>query len=361
MFTRAAADAMGSEDSRRSFLGWTMTGSGRAALAAIGLALALPTTACRPPDPAEVPLLGTLERDRIELAATAAEPLADVLVREGQTVEAGQILAHLDDRRLATSLEAARARVRGAEARVAELLRGGREERRTEARAALSADRSELDLARLEVARLERLVADDVAARDRLDAARTRVETLTARIDQDRARLDELLSGATIEQVGQAEAEVAAARAEVADLEIALDRLTLVAPAGATVEALPWEPGETPGVGRPVIVLLSRDRPWVRVHVPEERTATLAVGTLFRLEADGLDRTLRGCLRFLASDAAFTPHFALSEHDRHRLAFAAEIEVREPEDESRRLPTGLPVRAFPTDGETCRLDEPAAP
>lgn len=66
---------------------------------------------------------------------------------------------------------------------------------------------------------------------------------------------------------------------------------------------------------------------------------------ILRLDAARLTTQLeRG--RGASSEAAFTPHFALTERDRSRLAYLAEIELEE--DEALGLPTGVPVEVrFP--------------
>ena len=58
-------------------------------------------------------LLGTLERDRIELIAEAREPIVEVAVREGDAVAEGQLLLRLDT----TAVDAHRRRVAGGNAR----------------------------------------------------------------------------------------------------------------------------------------------------------------------------------------------------------------------------------------------------
>ena len=56
-------------------------------------ALALALAACAGDDHA---LLGTLERDRVELVAEGQETLLQVAVHEGETVKSGQLLVQLD-------------------------------------------------------------------------------------------------------------------------------------------------------------------------------------------------------------------------------------------------------------------------
>jgi HlyD family secretion protein len=70
--------------------------------------------------------VGTLERDRIELVAEANEPIAEILVREGDPVAAGDLIARLAPERLRAQREAASERATGAEARLAEAERPAR-------------------------------------------------------------------------------------------------------------------------------------------------------------------------------------------------------------------------------------------
>lgn len=70
--------------------------------------------------------LGTLERDRIVLKATAGEIILDEPVPEGSQVAAGTLLVQLDDRRQQALVARARAEVAQAEARLEELRNGAR-------------------------------------------------------------------------------------------------------------------------------------------------------------------------------------------------------------------------------------------
>ncbi|MEM9209309.1 MAG: hypothetical protein AAGA61_08675, partial [Pseudomonadota bacterium] len=63
-------------------------------------------------------------------------------------------------------------------------------------------------------------------------------------------------------------------------------------------------------------------------------------GTRARVYIDGQDEPLDGRVRWVASEAAFTPYFALTEHDRGRLSFLAKIDI---DITGARLPDGVPV------------------
>jgi HlyD family secretion protein len=303
--------------------------------------LALATGACTVPKDEDF-LIGVLERDRIELVASATEPLFELTVREGELVSRGQVLARLDDRRAAARLAAAEAAVRRAEAVIAELERGARSERVAGLKAELSADRAELAQAGLDHRRARELVSSRVMPQGELDRAKTRLDTARASLREHRAELDEMTVGATAEELSQARADLDAAAAEVASLRVDFERMTLRSPVDGRVDALPYEVGELPGTGATIVVLLSNAMPHVRAYLPETRFASARVGMAATIEVDGLDVRFDGCLRFLSHEAAFTPHYALSEHDRHRLAFLMEVDL--PGADAASLPSGLPVR-----------------
>ena len=139
----------------------------------------------------------------------------------------------------------------------------------------------------------------------------------------------------------QAAAALAGARAQVAELELSLARHTVHAPRAGVIDALPYELGERPPRGAPVAVLLAAGLPYARVFIPEPQRAAVKAGSAAIVRIDGSTRDWRGELRYVSSEAAFTPYYALNESDRSRLSFLAEIVLTEPE--ALDLPTGMPV------------------
>lgn len=285
-------------------------------------------------------VVGTVERDRIALTAERAEPLTAIHVREGDRVEAGAPVATLDDRRAVAERERLAARRDRTQRRLDELLRGPRREAIAEARARLAGAESAVGQAQREVERARRLRVDDLSSEQELDAARTRLETARSERDAARAALEALVEGTTVEELDQARARVAEAEAALRRQTVEVERLTLASPRAGRVEALPFEVGETPAPGSPVAVLRAVDQPpHARVYVPAGLRERLRFGSEVTLHVDG-HGAFGGRVRFVASEAAFTPYFALTEHDAGRLSYLAEIDVLDGAD----LPTGVPVR-----------------
>jgi HlyD family secretion protein len=101
-------------------------------------------------------------------------------------------------------------------------------------------------------------------------------------------------------------------------------------------------------VGSTIAVLLGSDRSYARIYVPEHLRARVQTGDELEVLIDGTGETLQGVVSWVSADASFTPYFALTEHDRSRLSYLAEVDV--PGASS--LPSGLPLEArIPVSGD----------
>jgi HlyD family secretion protein len=308
--------------------------------ARLGALAALTALACGG-DASQTAALGTLERDRIELVAESNDPLVEIGVREGDLVTAGQLLVRQDDTRLRAQLALAEGARDQARARLAELERGPRAERIREGRARLAGAESALAVASRELERARALATQNFRSRSELDLAQGRHDEALARRNEARASLEALEDGTTREELDQARSALATAEAAVADADVRLQRLAVRAPAAGRIDALPFELGERPAAGAVVAVLLADTAPYARVYVPQLLRVTLTEGAPARVVVPGLEREFRGRLRSVSREASFTPYFALTQHDRSRLAYVAEVDLDAPE--ARELPTGVPV------------------
>lgn len=285
--------------------------------------------------------VGTLERQRIELRAEHRETILRLAVAEGARVEPGQVLVELDARRVRSRFDQAAAARDAAQARLDELLRGTRREEVERARAELAAAEATLLESGPEVERVRRLVTEGVAAESQLDRATATHESAVARRRAAESSLERLLNGASVEELEQARAQVSEAAAAVARREIDVERMTVAAPRAGTVDALPFEEGDQPPAGATVAVLLSGDAPYARVYIPAETRPAVRVGQAASVQVDGFEQPFAGRVRAVSSEAAFTPYFALTEHDRGHLAYLAEVDLVD--EAAADLPTGLPV------------------
>jgi HlyD family secretion protein len=287
------------------------------------------------------PIMGTLERHRIEVTANASEQILSMAVREGDRVQAGSLLAELDSGTQQASRDALASNLRQAQGLLRELRNGSRPEELTTARARLAAAVADELQAGKEYERLRELAARGLVAGSQLDLQQRQRDSAIAAVSAAKAQLQLLERGTRIEQLDQARAGVKAAEAQLAQQEIQRARLRLVAPIDGTVESLPYRVGERPPLGSPVVILLAAGLPYARVYVPESLRVRVVPGTLVRVRVDGVAQTLSGTVRFVAGEASFTPYYALTQRDRGRLSYAAEIDLTDAAAQS--LPVGVPL------------------
>jgi HlyD family secretion protein len=285
---------------------------------------------------------GTLERDRLELLAESHERIVEIPVREGERVGEGAILVRQEAGTMQPRLDQARASLDEAKRRLADLKSGPRQREIDEARAALAGAESALETDTREYERVRSLVERKLLSASNLDQARARRDASRSSREQADARLRLLLEGTRPEQVAQAEAAVVRANAALSELETTASRYVVRAPRPAVIEALPYELGERPPAGAPVAVVLADGTPYARVYVPEPLRAAYVAGARTRLRIDGVAEPLAGTVRYVSAEASFTPYYSLTQKDRTRLSYLAEIDVDDPAAAS--LPAGVPVQ-----------------
>ena len=285
-------------------------------------------------------VVGQLESDRIEIRSEVFEPIVEIAVAEGQSVSKGDLLLRQDDARISARIDETEAALAQSRARLDELVRGPRKEQIDAASANVDGARQELEFRQTEFERAQKVFERELSSEGRLDTAKAALDRAEATLEVEQARLQELLSGTTVEELAQAEQAVQQVESRLSALQIDLDRHQPQAPVDGIVDSRLFEAGEQPAVGQPMLILLSGAQPYARIYVSESQRVHVRPGTEARVYVDGLTKPFDGSVRWISSEAAFTPYFALTEHDRGRLSFLAKVDILGARE---RLPDGVPV------------------
>ncbi len=285
---------------------------------------------------------GTVEATEADLAFQVPGRVATVAVEEGDAVTPGQELATLDRSDLEAARAGARARLAAASARLQELERGARPEELAQARAALRAARQKADEAQREAARAGRLFEGGAISRKERDQAATAAEVAGSAADQAQQALELVQQGPRAETVAAQRAQVDQAKANLERAEVALSNGAVEAPFAGHVAVRHREPGEVVAAGAPVLTLRNDADRWVRIYVPEDRIGRVALGEPAVITSDTYpDRTYRGRVIFIGSEAEFTPRNVQTSEQRTRLVYPVKVQVVE--DPSYDLKPGIPA------------------
>lgn len=236
----------------------------------------------------EVYAYGVIEaRHHSTLSAKFPGKIERILVKEGERVRKGQLLALFEARELAAQLEAARAQVKVAEAVLAEALAGSRNQEIAQADEDVKAAAAELAKARLDWQRSDKLFSEGSLSQSAWEAARLRLDNALAGHSAARERLSLLREGTRQETIAVLKSRVDLAKAQVGQAEAALANARLTAPYDGVITRKHREEGEAMDIGLPVMDISTLDDLYVRAEIDETDIGKIRVGQTAVVTADG--------------------------------------------------------------------------
>ncbi|MGH9318619.1 MAG: HlyD family secretion protein [Vicinamibacteria bacterium] len=285
---------------------------------------------------------GTVEATEAELGFPATGKIEAIAVREGDRVERGSELARLDESEMLARRREAVAGVAAARALLLELERGTRSEEVAQASAAVEAARTRVSDAERDLERTRTLHEGGAVPREALDKAGLAHELQLRQLQQAEEQLALLEAGPRRERIAAQRAALAQSEASVEAVDAALENMTLVAPFSGLITVRHREPGETVPAGAAVVTLRNPDDRWVRIYVKEDRIGAVRIGAPAEIRSDTFaDKAYGGEVRFISSEAEFTPKNVQTREERVRLVFAVEVQITE--DPSHDLKPGMPA------------------
>ena len=285
--------------------------------------------------------LGTLERDRIAHTATANEVVTALPIPQGSMVTKGNLLVQLDNTLQKANVTKAEAEVAQAEANLEKLRSGARIEEVDAARAKVAVSNAALVESEANYKRAKILVKQKVISQSDLDKARALRDTNFASLQNVREQLRQLTNGAREEDLRMAQANLDAVKATLLSENKKLSDLNIIATRDGILDNLPWNLGERVTIGSPLAIVLAGKAPFARVYIPEPYRVKVKVGDKLVVHVDGLEKSLMGNVRWIATEPAFTPYYALNQEERSRLMYLAEVQLP---DSQAHLPNGIPAQ-----------------
>ncbi len=329
--------------------------SERYSIAVMASAMTLVAACARGTPSDRVRVSGYVEATEVRVAPEVGGRLVELRVDEGARVAQGDVLARLDTTDTELALRRATAEREQTAAQLALLQAGSRPEeiREAEAQVAtaaaeLSTLRVEQDAAERELERIDTLAAADIASRKqhddaaaRRDAARGQVKAADERVQRARQTLAKIRAGARPQEIAAARARVAAADAQIATLQKALNDAIVRAPLAGIVTEKLADQGELVAPRTPILVITDLDRAWANVYVDEPLVPRLKLGQQIRIFTDA-GGALDGAITYISPKAEFTPRNVQTADERAKLVYRIKVSV---DNREGILKAGMPVEA----------------
>ncbi len=181
---------------------------------------------------------------KIQVASKVLGKVAWIGVDKADKVKEGQVIVRLEDDEYRAQLQQASGQLANLEARLKELLNGSRPEEVAVAEANLNQAKADLENSRINLSRVEKLVAATVSPRQQLDDARARHDSAAARVRSLERTFELARVGPRAEQIEAVRGQVEQARGSVAFYQTQLNNTVIRAPSSGTILERAVEKGE---------------------------------------------------------------------------------------------------------------------
>ncbi len=226
----------------------------------------------------------------VKLASRVVGRLKEVSVADGDPVRKGQVVAVLENNDIRAKVEEARANLERAQAALEKLLNGARLEEREAARAEMLEAQATADNARQNYERAQKLFKDGgVVSQSALDQAERDQKVSWAKLESVRQRYELVIAPPRHEDAAAAQAEVALARAQLAEAQDNYDNTFVRSPVDGVVIKRFMNPGESisyESLYQPIVSVADTSRLTVRAEVDETDIGKIQLGQRAEIRCD---------------------------------------------------------------------------
>jgi HlyD family secretion protein len=240
---------------------------------------------------------GRIDGDTVDISSKKDGKIVEITVREGDTVEAGQILARISSPQDEAQVDAQKANVIDAERKLEEA-RSAAPARVALAEANLAASQAELvrwqveaQQAEVDAKRYPPLVETGAASGQTADQQLTKLKIARASTEASRKQVQAAEASlqqakAQLEQVATAKANLDSSRAQLRRFQANVSDLTITAPISGTILTRSAEPGRVVAVGQSILTMVDLQKLYLRGFVPEGNVGKVKVGQQAKVYLD---------------------------------------------------------------------------
>ncbi len=226
----------------------------------------------------------------INVSTKISGQVEELAVREGDRVEAGQVIARIDGKALVIQVEQAAANLAAAQAKLASLEAGSRPQQVAQAEASVAQAEASLDNARRDYERTATLYEDGALSAQQRDQALTALKVAQAQYEAARQGLSLAAEGAAAQDVDYARAQVDQAAAALKNARLQVENSVITAPVAGIIAKLPVDRGETVSVGQTVYSITNPADSWVEANIEETEIGRIASGASVTFTVDAYPR-----------------------------------------------------------------------
>jgi ABC exporter DevB family membrane fusion protein len=231
----------------------------------------------------------------VAVSSRVSAQVDEVLVNEGDEVQAGQIIAKLDSKELEAQVAQASANLTAAQAKLAGIKVGNRPQQIAQAEAGAEQAAANLENAQKIYERSETLYNEGAISAQQLDSASTALSVAQAQYHAAGQSVSLTAEGARPEDIQAAAAQVEQAAAALKNAELQLNNTVIKAPISGVVAVKSVDAGESISVGQALVNIANLNDIWVAANIDETNVGKMRVGQNVEFSIDAYPgRTFSG-------------------------------------------------------------------
>ena len=287
---------------------------------------------------------GRADAKEIDINSKISGRVVELLVKEGDHVKAGQVIAHIDKRDLEAQKDQLNAAIEALQAQQVQasattsMQSGTSSSALSQAQAARDKARADLALCESDYQRYSDLVESGAVSRQVYEQYATKYNVAQAAYAQADSAVAQASSGLMVTSVNQAgesavAKKIAQAEAQLEQLEVSLDETEIKAPFDGVITKKYIEEGSMISTGTPLVAVQDPEDNWVDIKVPETQLGDFKVDQDVELLARDGKTKVTGTITDISKKAEYATQRATSERgdESDIVSFNVKIQVNAPE------------------------------
>jgi Multidrug resistance efflux pump len=282
---------------------------------------------------------GRAEAKEVDINSKIPGRVVALLVKEGDSVSRGQVLARIDQRDIVAQVNQSQANVKALEAQTAQaatvtvLQDQTSKAALTTAYAQLEKANSDLNLAKNDYERFRELEASGAVSKQQFDTYRSKYEVAQAAYAQAQASVATARAGLLQTDVNSANEEamrskVVQAQATLQQVGVSLDETEIRAPFDGVITAKYVEEGAMVSQGMPLVTIQDPVDNWVNLKVKETELSRYNIRQPVKIQGRDSSLVLNGIIVDISKKAEFATYRATNERgDNDIITFNVKIQV----------------------------------
>ena len=233
-------------------------------------------------------------QDQASVVPKISAPVQKFFVSRGDHVQAGQLLATLENRDLTAAVMQGRGQVAQAESNLRATTSATVPEQVAKAKTDIASAQQAADAARVLLENRRNLLKEGALARKMVDEAGLAYAQAKTQLEAAQEHLRALDGAGKEEQIKGAQAQVETARGQLQGAEAQVAYSEVRSPISGVVADRPVYAGEMASTGTPLLTIMDTSRVVARVNVPQSQSTAVKVGQTVTLTQTGGSEALEG-------------------------------------------------------------------